>query len=76
MEEVAGSIPARSTKSLNNLDRASACDHGICVMVCVITRRFSAYGKGFHRVPLRFHSHVTVAFQHPAADVSGNRHDG
>ena len=38
MEEVAGSIPARSTKSLNKLNGASARNFGICVMVCVITR--------------------------------------
>jgi hypothetical protein len=33
MEEVVGSIPTRSTNSLNSLDRASAFDHAICVMV-------------------------------------------
>ncbi len=46
MEEVVGSIPTRSTKSLNKLDRASAHTMGVCVMVCVITRRFGAMGKG------------------------------
>ena len=32
MEEVAGSIPARSTKYLNNLRKANARSRGICVM--------------------------------------------
>ena len=76
MEEVAGSIPARSTNSPNNLDGANADSDGVCVMVCVITRRSSAHRKGFHRCPLRFHPHVTVPLQHSTADVSGNRHDG
>src|ERR1022692_5102578 len=76
MEEVAGSIPARSTKSLNSLDRTSARNHGVCVMVCVITCRFGACGKGFHRVALRFHPNVTLPLQHPSADVPRNRHDG
>jgi hypothetical protein len=75
MEEVVGSIPTRSTKSLNNLDGASASRYSFCVMVCVITCRFSAYGKGFHRIPLRFHPHMAIAFQHPAANVSRNDHD-
>jgi len=44
-------------------------------MVCVITRRFGAHSKGFHRCSLRFHPHVTVPFQHATAHVSGNRHD-
>jgi len=44
-------------------------------MVCVITRRSGAHRKGFHCCALRFHPHVTVAFQHATADVSGNRHD-
>ena len=39
MEEVAGSIPARSTKYLNNLRKTSARGRGICVMVDFITRR-------------------------------------
>src|ERR1035437_1714968 len=47
MEEVAGSIPARSTNSLNKLDGAGACNHDVCVMVCVITCRFGACGKNF-----------------------------
>jgi hypothetical protein len=37
MEEVVGSIPTRSTKSLNNLDRASVQTQRFCVTVCVIT---------------------------------------
>jgi hypothetical protein len=45
-------------------------------MVCVITRHFAAIGKGFHRCALGFHPDVAVPFQHLAADVSGNRHDG
>ena len=44
-------------------------------MVCVITRRFGAHSKGFHRCPLRFHPHMAVSFQHATANVSGNRHD-
>jgi hypothetical protein len=51
MEEVVGSIPTRSTKSLNKLDRASACDHDVCVVVCVITRRFGTYGKASKPFP-------------------------
>jgi len=47
--------------------------NAVCVMVCVITRRFGAHGKGFHRCPLRFHPHVTVSLQHATAHVSGNR---
>ncbi len=35
MEEVVGSIPTRSTKSLNNLNRASTLSDGICVAVCI-----------------------------------------
>ena len=64
MEEVVGSIPTRSTNSLNNLDGASPRDRCVCVMVCVITRRFGAHSQGFHRCPLRFHPHVAVPFQH------------
>src|SRR5271156_1073745 len=75
MEEVVGSIPTRSTNSLNNLVGASARDRGVCVMVCVITRRSGAHGKGFHCCPLRFHPHVAVPLQHATADVSGNRHN-
>jgi hypothetical protein len=44
MEEVVGSIPTRSTISLNNLDGASAYRSEFCVMVCVKTRRFGALG--------------------------------
>jgi hypothetical protein len=40
MEEVVGSIPTRSTNSLNKLDRPSARRHGIGVVVCILTRRF------------------------------------
>src|SRR5208283_399778 len=54
MEEVVGSIPTRSTKSLNNLDRASARSYCVCVAVCVITRHFGAHGRGFHCCSLRF----------------------
>ena len=75
MEEVVGSIPTRSTISLNNLDGASARSLGVCVMLCVITRRFGADSKGFHRRSLRFHPNMAVAFQHASADVSGNCHD-
>jgi hypothetical protein len=75
MEEVVGSIPTRSTNSLNKLDGASARNRGVCVMVCVITRRLGAHSKGFHRSTLRFHPHVAVPLQHATADVSGNRHD-
>jgi len=42
MEEFVGSIPTRSTKSLNSLDRASARSCDIGVMVCVVTSRFAA----------------------------------
>ena len=76
MEEVVGSIPTRSTKSPNNLDGTNAYRDGVCVMVCVITRRFGACGKGFHRVALRFHANVAVPLQHPSADVTRNCHDG
>ena len=37
MEEVVGSIPTRSTNSLNDLDRAGAFSVAICVAVCVVT---------------------------------------
>jgi hypothetical protein len=76
MEEVVGSIPTRSTKYLNKLDGANSYRNGFCVMVCVITRRFGAHSKGFHRCSLRFHPHVAVPLQHPTAHMSGNRHDG
>jgi hypothetical protein len=39
MEEVVGSIPTRSTNSLNSSDRVSAFDHAICVIVCETPRR-------------------------------------
>ena len=29
-------------------------------MVCAVTRRFGAHGKGFHRRPLRFHPHMAL----------------
>src|SRR5271166_1011873 len=76
MEEVVGSIPTRSTKSLNNLDGAPARGCDICVVVCVVTRRFGAYGEGFKRIALGFHAHVAISLQHATADVTGNRHDG
>ena len=60
MEEVVGSIPTRSTKSLNNLDRETPRRHGVCVLVLVMTRRLGAHGKGFHRRPLRFHPHMAL----------------
>ena len=72
MEEVVGSIPTRSTKQSNNLAWANVQRQNVCVMVCVITRHSSAFGKGFHRSALGFHPNVTVPLQHPAADVSGN----
>jgi hypothetical protein len=75
MEEVVGSIPTRSTKSLNKLDGASSRRSGFCVVVCVITRRFGARSEHFHCVPLRFHSDVTIPLQHATADMSCNRHD-
>jgi hypothetical protein len=61
MEEVVGSIPTRSTKSQNNLDRTSASSDGVCVVVCVITRRFGAHSESFHRIALGFHTHVAVS---------------
>jgi hypothetical protein len=73
MEEVVGSIPTRSTNSLNNLDRASALSDGVCVVVCVVTLRSGAHSKGFHRVALGFHGHVAVPLQHATADVTNNR---
>jgi hypothetical protein len=45
MEEVAGSIPARSTNILNDLDRANTGDRGVCVLVCVMTRFLILIGK-------------------------------
>ena len=76
MEEVVGSIPTRSTNHLNNLDRPNVQRQSVCVMVCIIPRHFAAIGEGFHCCTLCFHTDVTVPFQHLAADVSGNRHDG
>src|SRR5580692_1732594 len=64
MEEVVGSIPTRSTNSLNDLDRAGAFSVAICVAVCVVTLRSGAYGKGFHRVALGFRTHMAVSLQH------------
>jgi hypothetical protein len=40
------------------------CNNDVCVMVCVITRRFGAHSKGFHRRSLRVHPRVAVPFQH------------
>jgi len=37
MEEVVGSNPTRSTKSLNNLDGTSSHNARICVVTCVVT---------------------------------------
>ena len=48
MEEVAGSIPARSTKSPNNLDGASALRASVCVVFCVVTHCSSGHSKGSH----------------------------
>ena len=76
MEEVVGSIPTRSTKSLNKLDGTNVHGVGVCVMVCVITRRFGAHSERFKRCTLRFHPHVAVPFKHATADVSSNCHDG
>src|SRR5580693_3922752 len=75
MEEVVGSIPTRSTNSLNDLDRAGAFSVAICVAVCVVTLRSGAYGKGFHRVALGFRTHMAVSLQHATADVTCNCHD-
>jgi hypothetical protein len=44
-------------------------------VTCVVTRRFSVHGKGFHRFPLCFHPNLTVTLRHPSADVSGDSHD-
>src|ERR1039458_9452527 len=40
MEEVVGSIPTRSTKSIKNIDRASVQRQSVCVM----TRHFASIG--------------------------------
>ena len=64
MEEVVGSNPTRSTKFLNYLNRPSARRYDICVMSCVITRRFGAYRKGFHRASLGFQNRCV---QHPTS---------
>ena len=37
MEEVVGSIPTRSTKFLNSLDRLVGQNRDICVVCCVVT---------------------------------------
>ncbi len=74
MEEVVGSIPTRSTKSLNMLERASIHGQRVCVVVCVITRPFGAYGQNFKGSPLCFHSHMAVTFQHVTADVAPDVH--
>jgi hypothetical protein len=76
MEEVVGSIPTRSTNQSNNLARANVQRQSVCVMVCVMIRRFGACGKGFHRRTPGFHADVALPLQHPEVDVSGNRHDG
>ena len=59
MEEVAGSIPARSTKLLNKSDGAVDNRRGVCGVLCVITCRSGA--------ALRFHPNVTEPFQ-PSAE--------
>jgi hypothetical protein len=59
---------ASTTNNLNNLNWASVQRQS----VCVIPRRFSAFGKGFHRCAPGFHADVTIPLQHLAADVSGN----
>ena len=69
MEEVVGSIPTRSTKSLNRLDRTTLTGVAFVTWFCVVTRRFGARSTGFHRVPLRFHPHLTMAFKQAAAAV-------
>ena len=76
MEEVIGSIPIRSTNPFNNLDGAGVQRPNGCVMTCVITLDSAAIGEGFHRCALSFHADMGVPLQHPAADVSRNRHDG
>ena len=58
MEEVVGSIPTRSTKSLNNLDGANACNDGVYVIVCVGTLRSGAHSESFHRIAPGFHTNV------------------
>ncbi len=51
------------------LKRDEGPNHGVCVMVCVITGRFGAYSKGF--IAARFASIRTVAvpLQRPTTDV-------
>ena len=75
MEEVVGSIPTRSTISLNKLDRASASRSGFSVVVCVVTRRFGTHGKDFHRGSLRFLPHVSVAFRLRTERKGGRTHE-
>jgi hypothetical protein len=41
---------------LNNLDYANALGQGVCVILCVITPYFAAFGEGFHRGALCFHT--------------------
>jgi hypothetical protein len=73
MEEVVGSIPTRSTNQLNHLDRTNVQKQSVCVVVCVITCHFAAFGECFHRCALGFHADLAVPLQRLAADVSGNR---
>src|SRR5215469_7923724 len=75
MEEVVGSIPTRSTNSLDKLGGASYHSRKICVMSCVITRCSGTRGKGLHGLPLCFHPHMAITFKHATAHVPGNRHD-
>ena len=42
MEEVVGSIPTRSTKSLNKLGGTSAAEGGVCDVKRVVTHNFGA----------------------------------
>src|SRR5580704_8803630 len=75
MEEVVGSIPTRSTKSLNNLNGATALSEAVCVVTCVVTPCSGAPSEGFHRATLGFHTHVAIPLQHSSAHVAGDRHD-
>ena len=57
MEEVVGSIPTRSTKSLQQLRQTNACLTGVCVMVCVTTG-LSGVARASIAGSLRFHAHM------------------
>ena len=60
MEEVVGSIPTRSTKSLNQLDGAGPHGRLFWALAWVIIRRFGAYGKDFQRFCSRAQARVVV----------------